>query len=217
MNLMKKISVATLLTVISLGANANFIKGDWLSIGDNLSVVDTDTGIEWLSVDQTNGKSIATVQDQLSTTYLGWRLPTRAEVGEMMGNMYLFTDSSGASEKLTAQDSSVFSEAMGFSSATAFSSAFHLNDEISTFVGSSQILMSGFSGTDITRNSNTSGIVHMNFAHAEIGVYLVSDGGVTISSISDPSINIVPTVPEPLTLGLFGLALAGMSVRRQEK
>jgi hypothetical protein len=57
----------------------------------------------------------------------------------------------------------------------------------------------------------------------DAGVFLVSDGGTTLSSIENPSLNInnanapINQVPLPTTLGLLGLAVSGMSFRRRSK
>ena len=80
MNLLKKIIVLGLLSVLSIGANAEFIEADYLVGGDDLSTLHVETGIEWLDFSVTKGMSMQEVIDQLDTTFYGWRIPTKLEV-----------------------------------------------------------------------------------------------------------------------------------------
>jgi hypothetical protein len=73
--------------------------------------------------------------------------------------------------------------------------------------------------------SQEDNITYTSSAHY-LGVFLVSDGGTTLSSINDPSLNInnsaapinnAVSVPLPATLGLLGLSLAGFGLRRKIK
>jgi hypothetical protein len=52
-----------------------------------------------------------------------------------------------------------------------------------------------------------------NFNHPYYGVFMVSSGGETLSSLNNPSIN--ANVPLPATLGLLGLTMDGLSFRRK--
>lgn len=71
----------------SISANAEFIKGDWKVEGEQLTAVDTQTGIEWLSLEVTIGQSYSYVNYVLTSSYSGWRMPTSSEVIEVMDNV----------------------------------------------------------------------------------------------------------------------------------
>lgn len=47
---------------------------------DNLALRDIETGLVWLDFGVNNGESINSVIDNLDELYVGWRLPTEAEV-----------------------------------------------------------------------------------------------------------------------------------------
>jgi hypothetical protein len=66
-------------------ANADFsIKAD----SGNQIVIDNDTTEEWLKFSSTRGKSINEVVALMDSDYYGWRLPTNAEVTDMLYNLY---------------------------------------------------------------------------------------------------------------------------------
>ena len=59
---------------------------DWKQTGDQLVVLDSRTGLQWLNLTLTTNKSFSTVSAQLSSTYSGFRYATTSEVNA------LFTD-----------------------------------------------------------------------------------------------------------------------------
>lgn len=77
-NIMSALILAT--GLMSHQAKAEFITTDWKSQGDGLAILDTNTGIEWLKLTQTGGKSINEVKSLLGSVYAGWRLPTHDEI-----------------------------------------------------------------------------------------------------------------------------------------
>lgn len=86
-HVLTKIALVTTMALTSVSANAEFIKGDWKVEGDQLTAVDTQTGIEWLSLEVTQGQSYTYVNYVLASLYPGWRMPTSSEVVEMMNNV----------------------------------------------------------------------------------------------------------------------------------
>jgi hypothetical protein len=208
-------------------ANAGFVYTDWKSNGDQKVVLHQDTGIEWLRLVNTRGQSIADVRSQLATVYLGWRLPSVAEVNALMIGVYNAGNNIFASSQLIYATSGVM-----FNGANMFidllgdgvkASAHHLGlvlrDDGSVgysgaYRGStdSYSYSTGLSNsyTDTTRLGN-----YYNF-----GVFLVSNGGTTLSSIQNPLINAsnpaapVNNVPVGgLMFSLMGALL--LSIRRR--
>jgi hypothetical protein len=73
----------------------------------------------------------------------------------------------------------------------------------------------------IAFNSNWAVTNNTNYSNDAFGVYLVSDGGTTLSSINDPSLNAnnanaPASVPLPATAALLGLGLLGFGARRKK-
>lgn len=209
---------------LSTSAHAAMQKGDWISSGDNKVAVDTDTGLEWLTLDNTKGKSISEVVSQLGAggQYAGWRLPTESEVFELTKKMYgsmighINTDTSYNSDIVWAwkgdgRQQALFNyfDLMGLTkyvqgrdqygaNYSYWSYGIHLNDNPGTGNQSSEVLFSGaYSFRSINSRDHfyaytgLSGSTYTkDFKDLNTGVYLVSDGGLTLSSKLDPTLNI---------------------------
>jgi hypothetical protein len=244
MNNLKKIALVSALTLSSISAQAEFIKTDWKAVGDNLASVDTDTGIEWMTLTETSNMSYLQVEALLDTTFSGWRLPTRNEVNVMMEHATLmdvpFANNSDYENNPNnnpyhgynteyKESSMYFASIFGITYANTdnpdhtvnYSYGTHINDNIQG--GEAEYITSGtayFTETEYgSANDDHDHIA--SYARPHNGVFLVSDGGTTLSSINDPSLNAnnanAPAAPVPLpaTLGLLGLAMAGLSFRRK--
>jgi hypothetical protein len=235
MNKIKKMALLPVLALLSIGAQAELISTDWKVNNDGLATLDTDSGREWLDLTQTDGMSINQVSALLDTTFHGWRLPTRAEVTSLMtstfplrsndlrsGGNFFYSDTETNNLSVIFQS---FFGATSVSTSTDLMRGTYVNDEQSTLggfdilnagslyykVNSYSVLFNSQSNFTTESNANTS------FSSDSFGVYLVSDGGTTLSSINNPSINANANVPLPATLGLLGLAMAGLSFRRKSK
>lgn len=226
MNIIKKIGILLLFGLMTTVVNAGIIKGDWKVSGDNLSLADTETGIEWLSLTETDGMSILEAQGLLSTTFNGWRLPTRDEVNDLMYNLMGFN--SYGVENFTYASRNYSDQALTF--VQAFGSTrirFGKHTSAGLFYDSEheEILMSGVIHNTASASASTIYEDYFNsedieYSYSSYGVFLVSDGGVTLSSIENPELNANnpnATIPEPETISLLGLALMGLSFRRKSK
>jgi hypothetical protein len=82
-------AVCTCLLIVTFKANAATISVDWKVTGDNLITSDTATGLNWLDLTETSGKSRDDVVTQLGTggVYDGWRYATSSEVVTLWGNI----------------------------------------------------------------------------------------------------------------------------------
>ena len=78
---MKTTTMAAILLsgLFSINANAEIIKGDLYGEGDSQVVLDTETGLEWLTLPLTRNHSINSASERFD----GFRLATEAEVQEM--------------------------------------------------------------------------------------------------------------------------------------
>lgn len=185
--------VATLLVTaaVSAPAHADFFHTDWKAEGDQLAVVDTDTGLEWLKIDATLGRSYNDIVASLNDEFAGWRLPTNDEVTDMFNNM--LGDPYGdqgvvnthTSSRIEVAEGNIFREYMSTEDSTMSSRIYgwYANGN-----GSSSLAGGGLWDTAFyTYYTYSSG--QANTGRANTGVYLVSDGGTTYSSIKNPSLN----------------------------
>jgi hypothetical protein len=224
--MMKIITLLAVLAIsLSTSAHAALQKGDWLATGDKKVAIDTDTGLEWLTLDNTKGKSINDVISQLGAggAYAGWRLPTESEVFALTNKMYGSTV--GQNDQDTSYQGNIVWAWRGDSRQVAMmnyinmlgltnyvqgydqyginytytSYGLYLNGNPGVGTQPSQVL---FSGVYTFRSIHSrdhfyaySGMTHPSYSTADVkyshvGVYLVSDGGLTLSSKLDPSVNI---------------------------
>jgi hypothetical protein len=227
MKSLNKILIASTIAFSSMGANADLIATDWKTTGDSLSTLDEATGIEWLDLTQTMGMSINQVEVLLGSTFSGWRLPTRTEVSEMFYNYSPETSSIADNEtyeQTTKSNAKSFESYFGSENISDYNIAslgMYLNTDKDSLGGYSVIYAGVTYGVNsyevnggyIMDSRDLSTVTSTKNSY--VGVYLVSDGGTTLSSISDPSlngnnINAPSSVPLPATALLFGLGLTGL-------
>jgi hypothetical protein len=231
MNKTSQFLASSTIALASMVANAELIPTDWKTTGDSLATLDRQSGIEWLDLTQTDGMSINQAKGLLSSTFEGWRLPTRTEVTQMMVNQFpsqsenmqrsggWWTDEANFDNQVD-QFRSMFGNT--FSDIT-YDNSFGLFKNDNT--EQRQVLRSGVidkrSDNYVEVYSNHIIIDSLNYTNDLYGVYLVSDGGTTLSSINDPSLNAnnpnAPTsIPLPATAPLLGLSLLGFAARRKK-
>lgn len=213
-----KTTIAALLAAISLYAPTSFAAlqySDWKTAGDQQALVDTETGIEWLRLPNTKGMSMYQAKQLLGTQFNGWRLPTAAEVEQMMDNYYPYTINAGQTVYQWNLNVPVVQQWVTLFGATSYfinSGAetaqsyglYYANPHPSVL----QVQMAGayhqHSWTAQNVHSYRSNIYEdyssvdyrEMFTSSSVGVFLVSDGGVTYSSLQDPSINVMnPNAP----------------------
>ncbi len=223
--------------IFSSAAQAELVSTDWLVEGDSKATLDTKTGVEWLDLSETKGKSIAQVQALLDTTYSGWHLATKRQVFDLFANSFSFVDFDyGARNVGVSESNYAISETTNFIS--KFGSFRTSNaEQVNGLFLNNEVEESGVSsasavyfwrtyyrdqkvniGLDMTSASYT---VNNNFS--TLGVYLVSYGGTTLSSINDPSINLdengapaIASVPLTASVGFLGLALLAGARRKKQ-
>jgi hypothetical protein len=170
------------------------IQTDYRINGDSKATLDTNTGLEWLVLDQTRGKSMNQINDLLSTTLSGWRFPTTNEVDKFMihfggsGLVSYHEYSSITYFNKAKTNLGIYKNGYGHE----YSGGIYSNDVGSLFDYS--LLVAGARMVNFSpqkflsfRHNNFSN----DFSEASViyGVYLVSDGGVTLTSIETPAIN----------------------------
>jgi hypothetical protein len=222
------IAAALLLSITS--AQAALVATDWQTVGDAAATLDTETGIEWLDLTQTSNASINEIEGLLGSTFNGWRLPSRAEVTGLMVNTFASASANMATagnwlynNAQTDNEVDTFRTFFGnvkTSSGADFSRGLYKSSPS----GSGSSLMSGVDDTqsnDLVRlYSNHFLADGFEYKAASLGVFLVSDGGTTMSSKADPTLNAsnenapVNNVSSPAVLGGLLALLSWVTARR---
>jgi hypothetical protein len=227
-------------------AHAGFISTDWKNSGDKLATLHEETGTEWLDLTQTDGLSINYVMSQLGAggLYEGWRLPTANEVHAMMSSI-LSDYSSYFRQNVYTTDHVYLSPTNGASAqvlnfwALFGRTQIQFNDvggAFGMYTDGGRTLLAGpqngrNEGTGRDRIIYNYILPNTSYSHNAYGVFLVSDGGVSLSSKLDPSINInnpnspaaqtpdepdvTPPVDVPAPAGFALLAGLMMMLRRK--
>lgn len=193
---MKKILAISLLTSVlfSASSNAELISGSFLEANDNLITLDTTTGLEWLDLTLTRGMTVDAIMND--SYFAGWRVATRSESDHFVVGSYTSGNGIDLISKTVELDYAygIYEYSSG---SYTMSGAYSWNSGYSAYGG-------------YDRYGNRS----------DFGVWLVSDGGVSLSSISNPDmntvgfegdINAISSVPISGSIALMGLGLFGMS------
>lgn len=255
MKIMKLVALA-LFAAASVQTQAAFVATDWKVSGDKLATLDTQTGLEWLDLTRTDNMSISQVRGLLDTTFLGWRFPTAAEIDTMMRNfvgtvvnfdsvsngLVQFNSNHATQNPNVVAVRQEFLALFGLTHSYSASINFqHLStglylDEFGSVrqagvhytgydTGRTNVFFNNYLATHVTTETGK---------HGYHGIWLVSDGGTTLSSVNDPTLNINnPNAPinagiisppandvsAPLFgfLGLFSLGIFSMRNYRSRK
>lgn len=227
-----RILVATALSFSSISANAAFINTDWKVENDSQVVLQEETGIEWLKLNNTYGLSINQVLSD--PIYDGWRLPEGHEVDALINDFFEISFFVEGSNYVSSGGSSWYDTGKSWVNTFGFGVLASTGNTLSLglhFGTTGDVTSSGAMYRRTRSNggavSDEVGTFTSDYSSANYGVFLVSDGNLTISSINDPSINAnnpnansgdVIEVSEPATLGVLAAGLFGlMFVRRKNK
>lgn len=222
-------ALSLVLPVLSYDANASFVHTDWKTAGDAQATLDSSTGLEWLKLNNTAGKSLATVRAEIDTLYEGWRLPTEVEVMQLfrnlLGNNYAYVEGEAATQRNFVMPTEMRAIARAFLGDSGGGTAYgwYMLQSIPNSIGGSGLWINGhwYNWTYSLTQGGRGGT----------GVFLVSDGGATLSSINNPNLNINnPNAPvnqggvtSPADVsgvagfGFLGLLLAGFGWMRKVK
>lgn len=222
--------------LLSSAAQADFVSTDWKNQGDGLATLDTTTGLEWLRLTETKNLSIQTILDQMDTTYAGWRFATFDEVRSIHTSIWGLTPSDNSSGNWNWGS---FSPTLTLAEQIFGRTYYYSDDQYGTagLVYDTDLNSVRYQSTGRAPYYGNPSVYFSQLRHSSsyttsyssntIGVFLVSDGGTTLSSINDPSLNInnpnapvnaAPTeVNAPSAFSLSALMLCGFAAYRRKK
>ena len=213
---MKRLSaILAMGALFSSFAQAELISTDWQVAGDGYSTLDTVTGQEWLDLTLTKGMTYNEVAQELGEggMFEGWRLPTVDEVHALIDNAIPDDGVTQYNGYSTTQSSTY---------TTIFLDMFGDYIGLHEIAGSQNVAFSGiYTSMNIAYKSRNaySPDTSVTYYGMLAGVFLVSDGGMTLGSKTDPLIGQYQnstSVNAPLAFGALGLMLTGMGLRRRK-
>jgi hypothetical protein len=234
MNVVKKIMMGSAILMFTLSAQAEFLSTDWKVAGDSKATLDTESGLEWLKFTQTKASqyTIASMGNYTrdGQVFEGWRLPTSNEVTAYLDRLVDFSraqiwnESNNRLELIVDRNDPLISGAADhLGVVTAYSSNRQSAGVFSYVtagglqrVTSMELQDNRVFNEDYMLFGGTS-TGNMAYKPANSGVFLVSDGGTTLTSINDPSINNVANDVPVGSMFAFGLLLLAFPRRKMMK
>ena len=233
--LKKSLLAATLAVTMAGSANAGYISLDWQEEGDELAFLDEDAGLEWLMLTETAGMSLNEVVTELDEggMFEGWRLASRSEVTDLFIDVidYASFNEGTTTASWSGARGNIYGEFTGLfgwtytNSSAKYSYGLYLNDmETSTLTD--EVLMGGvkYDGNTYLYEDYTSTSYSMDWSSGTTGIYLVGDGGATLSTQEDMSLVSnnplyaeANEVPEPSGVLLMASGLFGLGAMRRKR
>ena len=227
--LKKLLIIATLAAgLISTQASAAFVSTDWKVAGDKLAVLDEMTGLEWLNLTQTRGMSIDEARSLIEDGYFsGWRVPTNEEVESLFTNWFptlnVFSETRISRTNLSTGEGQRY---IAFNTLLGNGVRASGNYTIGFYFDENNIVRrAGVDVNDVGRlyTLNMPEVYSETSTASSYSVFLVSDGGVTLSSMNDPTLNInnpnapinMADVSAPAGLAAAGVLMLMLGARRR--
>ena len=198
---MKKTIIALSL-LLSGASHAAIVQGDYLSPGDNKVFLDTKTGLEWLNINETANTSISNMLVELENgKFSGFRVATESEIRDVW--TYFFNTETSKLNPSGLQDYyDAFSYVLRGSAETGIKFSYGLVEKEN---GEGVALYGNRSDGRQSYYDYQGQLYNIDSEHAVYGVYLVSEGRATYSSLNDPYFNAIQNVPAPFFIGSIGL------------
>lgn len=178
--------LVTMSIVFATPSLASVVHKDWKSSNDQLVSFEQASGLDWLKLSATTGKTLSYVTSHLSDEFYGWRFPTVAEVRSMaeaqLGAALLMPAfNSGQSVSLSAEQRQKWYTFFGKTDDSTASWGYVEPDQISGIYGVG--IFPGVSFHNILYGEAAkNGHAHTYFT----GIYLVREA-VTVADVTTPA------------------------------
>lgn len=193
-----------------------FVTTDVAATGDAKATLHRETGIEWLDLTETRNYSINQIESLLASdtpnAFTGWRFALNSEVETMMAAFFSGYAYDGTQSVVRENEATNpmydFADLFGNGSRSAnYTLGKYINENDSVSLAGSYVNSTDYStlyGTEY----NAAGYSKSSTPY---GVFLVSDGGVTLSSINNPTLNASnPNAPSPTNVSIGGVSMLGL-------
>jgi hypothetical protein len=205
--LLKKAAISALLFgTLSSVTYAEYVKTDWLTEGDELAILDPETGKEWLNLSQTFGWSVNDIIGELEGEFSGWRIATQDETFELLSNLTGKAPATEGSQTTSSQSAAIVYYALGAISSSSYAYSWGLHhgsgDGFSLSGGLYNFSTPSRSSVYYGRDPNS---YTADSRYTNIGVLLVNDGGVTLTSLEAIAANAVSVPMSVVSAGLLML------------
>lgn len=197
----------------SFSSQAELIQTDWKVENDNRVVFDNESGLEWLRLNETENKSINYVMSQLGEggLYEGWSLATYDQVSGLFDYAYN-NITAGRFVNLFGYTRSYYYGTAGSGYTRYWSGGYVHNTE------DDKLYYAGaWNGGGSSWSLPVETIRDVNYSNPDVGIYLVSNGGLTWSSLNDESVSSLQNVSAPLSMAIGGLGIMLIGAGRKKK
>ena len=168
-----------------------FVSIDYKNENDNLVTLDATTGLEWLDISETTGLIYSEFEAGNISGFDGWRLPTESEVNDMI-ERFAEVDF----DVSIVVSNSIYNKFFSLYGITAQSEVTSWQSGAWVKKENGEINVAGVSKNRVMYNTSLSNPTNTALSitgYAHFGIWLVSEGGVSITSISQPEINVPAT------------------------
>lgn len=228
---MKRLIIKLHVFIISVLAAHSYAltitEADAFSQGDKLAFHQYDANLDWLDLDVTGSQNFTQITAELNTTYLGWRLPTEAEVLSLLSGLF--------NTNFSNQSSGVHWNEVLFTDEITTHSFFPELEAALSMMRSDNPVMYSNSGTQYFRQDNlylddTGAITQMELVlytnlynlppESRFQYYYETEAfgfpDATPTEIRQGSVLLVKDVPEPSSMMLIVFGLGMMWLRREK-